>query len=358
MPVIDADTHLVETEHTWDFMEGDEQQYRPILVTPKGEAGRDYWFIDGKIRGLARQAVTAADVQKLSKELGRELEAPDSARQGENVEVRLEHMDKLGVDVQVLWPTVFLQRIADKPEVEVAVCGSYNRWLADIYQKGHNRLRWIAVLPMLSMPDALDQLDYAHKNGAVGAFFRGIEGDKLLQDPYFFPIYEELSKRNMVVGVHAGTGNQAYYELLSQRNVPGTFWNFRMTAIGAFHSLIMSGIPDMFPNLRWAFVELASQWVPWAMKDVKRRLPQQRKRQLPENPMKAYRMYVACQSDDDIPYVIQYTGEDNMVMGTDYGHHDHAADLEALKNLRGAGGISEGLYQKIVDSNPRALYGI
>ena len=74
--------------------------------------------------------------------------------------------------------------------------------------------------------------------------------------------------------------------------------------------------------------------------------------------MKAYRMYVACQSDDDIPYVIQYTGEDNMVMGTDYGHHDHAADLEGLKNLRGAGGISEGLYQKIVDANPRALYGI
>ena len=30
-----------------------------------------------------------------------------------------------------------------------------------------------------------------------------------------------------------------------------------------------------------------------------------------------------------------------MLMGTDYGHHDHAADLEGLRNLQTAGGISE-----------------
>jgi hypothetical protein len=47
-----------------------------------------------------------------------------------------------------------------------------------------------------------------------------------------------------------------------------------------------------------------------------------------------------------------------MVMGTDYGHHDHAADLDGLRNLWTAGGISEGVYQKIVDANPRAAYAL
>ena len=50
--------------------------------------------------------------------------------------------------------------------------------------------------------------------------------------------------------------------------------------------------------------------------------------------MQAYRPYAACQSDDDLPYVLKYTDEDNMLMGTDYGHHDHAADLEGLRNLQ------------------------
>ena len=57
MAVIDADTHVIETEHTWDYMDPAEQQFRPIVVTPKGERGREYWYIDGKIRGMVRQAV-------------------------------------------------------------------------------------------------------------------------------------------------------------------------------------------------------------------------------------------------------------------------------------------------------------
>jgi predicted TIM-barrel fold metal-dependent hydrolase len=162
----------------------------------------------------------------------------------------------------------------------------------------------------------------------------------------------------MAIGVHAGNANPYVRELLAQRNAPGTFWAYRMSSIGAFHSLVMAGLPDRFPRLRMVFVEIASQWVPWTLKDLARRLPQQRGRALPENPMQAYRLYVACQSDDDLPYVLKYTGEDNMLMGTDYGHHDHAADLEGLRNLQTAGGISERVYHKIVDANPRAAYAL
>ena len=62
--------------------------------------------------------------------------------------------------------------------------------------------------------------------------------------------------------------------------------------------------------------------------------------------------------ESDLPYVLTYTGEDNMMMGTDYSHHDHAADLEGLRNLKTAGGISARVYDKIVDDNPRAAYAL
>jgi hypothetical protein len=45
-------------------------------------------------------------------------------------------------------------------------------------------------------------------------------------------------------------------------------------------------------------------------------------------------------------------------MGADYGHHDHAADLEGLRNPKPPGGLSDDVYHKIIDANPRAAYAL
>jgi hypothetical protein len=42
-------------------------------------------------------------------------------------------------------------------------------------------------------------------------------------------------------------------------------------------------------------------------------------------------------------------------MGTDYGHHDHAADLEGLRNLRTAGGITVGPHGILRERPPPLL---
>ena len=65
-----------------------------------------------------------------------------------NIDSRLKHMDEIGTGVQVLYPTVFLRAWTQDPTVEVALCRSYNRWLADIWKQGKGRLRW-AVLGSL-----------------------------------------------------------------------------------------------------------------------------------------------------------------------------------------------------------------
>ena len=59
-----------------------------------------------------------------------------------------------------------------------------------------------------------------------------------------------------------------------------------------------------------------------------------------------------------MPYVLQYAGEDNIVIGTDYGHSDQSTEIEALRNLRNHGGLEERAYRKITDDNARALYGL
>jgi 7-cyano-7-deazaguanine synthase in queuosine biosynthesis len=74
--------------------------------------------------------------------------------------------------------------------------------------------------------------------------------------------------------------------------------------------------------------------------------------------MKEYRMWVACQTDDDIPYIARYSGDDQLVIGTDYGHSDQSTEIEALQTLQEDLGIDKGLIQKILYDNPKALYAL
>ncbi len=355
MPTIDADAHVVESEQTWDFMDRADQKYRPLIVRPRGEDGGEYWFVDGKIRGLVRIVMTAQEMADVTERTGRDMRTPKETREMENVPARLNHMDQLDIDVQVLYPTIFIEQVTAKPEWEIAICKGYNRWLADIYRQGGGRLRWICVLPLLDMSASLEELKFCRQHGACGVFMRGIEGNRLITDPYFYPLYEEMSRLKLAVGVHVGNGNPQVIDLVSQYNGGGRFWKFRLPVIGAFQSVIMAGLPDLFPQLRFHWAEAAAQWIPYVVKDLQRRWAAQGKK-LPDNPLKEYRQYVSCQTDDDVDYIFRYSGEDNIGIGTDYGHNDQSTEVEALRNLKQIGTITPTQYEKITYHNPKALF--
>jgi predicted TIM-barrel fold metal-dependent hydrolase len=357
MPTIDSDAHVVESERTWDYMDKADRKYRPVIVKPRGEGSGEYWFIDGKIRGLVRLIMTAQEMDDVARRTGRVMGTPPETREMENVAARIKHMDALGIDVQVLYPTMFIEQISDKPAWEIAISKGYNRWLADIWQQGKGRLRWICVLPLLDMKASLEELKFCQQNGAVGVFMRGIEGSRMITDPYFYSLYDEMSRLDLAVGVHVGNGSPQNVEMVSQYNGGGSFWKFRIPVIGAFHSIIMGEVPIQFPQLRFHWAEAAANWVPYVVKDLQRRWATQGK-ELPANPLKEYRQFVTCQTDDDVDYILKYSGEDNLTVGTDYGHNDQSTEIEALGNLKASGMINDSQYQKIVYNNPKRLFAL
>src|SRR5690242_13601736 len=152
MAVIDADAHVIETERTWDFLEGADTRFRPEGIREEQPDGRirEFWLIDG--RKLRRRSNVGPGTTEASREMA-------------DVGARLRHMDDLGVEIQVLFPTLFLTAVTQKPEVELALCRAYNRWLADIWSKGGGRLLWAAVLPLLSVEQAVAELRWARGNG-------------------------------------------------------------------------------------------------------------------------------------------------------------------------------------------------
>ncbi len=158
----------------------------------------------------------------------------------------------------------------------------------------------------------------------------------------------------MPVCVHSATGSFTVHDFFARES---GFVKFKLAVVGAFHSLLFDGIPERFPKLRVAFIEVSAQWIPYVMHDLAKRF-RRRHKTLPKELLRENRIYVACQTDDDLSYILGYAGEDNLVIGSDYGHADTASEIEALRLLKQKGEVRPEAIRKILDDNPRALYGL
>ena len=116
MPTIDADAHVLETTKTWSYMRPEESEFRPLLFKrdledgagPHRKIGNELWVIDGKLQHKSN--------------VGKNV--PPEARDMIDIERRLQHMDQVGIDIQVLFPTLFLRPLTTEPDVEFALSRS------------------------------------------------------------------------------------------------------------------------------------------------------------------------------------------------------------------------------------------
>ena len=93
------------------------------------------------------------------------------------------------------------------------------------------------------------------------------------------------------------------------------------------------------------------------MNDLRRR---EEAKEFPENLLKDYRLFVSCFTTDDIHYLTKdpFIGDDNLVIGTDYGHADVGTEVEAMKTLKTRVDVPAGIAKKILEDNPANLYAL
>lgn len=349
MPIIDADGHVVETPRTWSYLREEERQFHPqIFVRDLNDGApvlanqrNEYWVIGDKL-------ITKSNEGK---------DVPVEARDMKDIETRLDHMDEVGIDVQVLYPTIFLRPLTEEPDVEFALARSYNRWLADIWKKSNNRLRCAAVPPLMSLVHTervREELAFCKENGACAIFFRGLECDRLIDHRYFYSLYKIAEELNLAVTLHAGVGSFNYHDGLPRT---AALMIFKFPILGAFNALLEDEVPKRFPGVRWGFIEASAQWVPYVLNEVKLRLAR-RGRRMSDNLLTDSNFFITTQKTDDLHWLLSEIGDDNLVIGTDYGHRDTATEIEALKRLSQDGSVPAGSADKILRVNPGKLFAI
>lgn len=352
MGAVDADAHVIETVKTWSYLEGPEQRFTPQLMrqmaggellSNEGAPVRDFWVIENRSHGKDRNVGT---------------NTMQESREMLSVAARLAHMDELGIEIQVLYPTLFLRPVVQEAEREFALCKTYNRWLADLWQEAKGRLRWVAKPPLRLLERSpgrvRDELEWSREHGACGIFMRGLECEHALGAPYFYPLWEMAAELDLPVCIHSANGSFLHHDFFADDT---TFTKFKLAVVGAFHTLLEKQIPSKFPTVRWGFVEVSAQWVPYVLNDLADRFRRNGK-PFPAQALAENNMWVACENTDDLPYVLQHAGEDSLMIGTDYGHHDPSSELNAINLLRHDERLSPGAIEKILEVNPRKFYGL
>jgi predicted TIM-barrel fold metal-dependent hydrolase len=99
--------------------------------------------------------------------------------------------------------------------------------------------------------------------------------------------------------------------------------------------------------------------VPYIVHDLNLRLPKLAgKTARPDVLTGSKQLFVACQTDDDLPYVLKYAGENCLMIGSDYGHADNASELLALARLKENSDIDPRVIDNILYHNPAKFYGL
>ena len=362
MRIIDADTHIDETDATWEYMTESDLAYKPSTAYPSNPDPKlppaRYWVIDGRrqVRFIRSDKDSGTTVE---------------TRELLDVKARLKHMDQLGTDIQVIYPTLFLMEASEKPEISTAMRRSYNRWLADRCSQAGGRLRWVCMPPLQNMDAALDEMRWAKDHGACGVLKKGDrEAGKYPADPYFERFYAEAEELDLPICIHTGSGVPDFSP--AREFSHGQFMRTKAAAINGVLGLILHKIPAKFPKLRFGCIEAGSMWTPFVAYDLRRQQFRQQDREtagvlgvpqieLSSNVFKDNRVYVTCQVDEDLPYILKCVGEDNLMVGSDYTHRDPSMELEFRKELQARaarGDIPQSAVQKILYDNPKAFYGL
>ena len=259
-------------------------------------------------------------------------------------EARLADMDRYGVDVQVLYPTVggqILGKEFDDPELLAAVCAAYNDWSREYCSRATERLRWAAMLPMQAADLAVEEARRAVANGAAGFYVRPnpVAGRNLHHEDND-PVWTAIEDLGLPVCIHdSGSPYLPSFGDRMETHTSGHILAHPFEAMAAMTSLIWFGVIERHPRLRVVHVEADGGWLPYWLQRMEQHWQFSGNAEHPllkRRPTEYFKsnFLVACRGDEmTLPAVCELVGDDYLAFNTDYPHPDGTwpaglADLE------------------------------
>lgn len=385
--VFDCDIHLEEPFDLWERNLPEPWRSRTKIVPPpRGhlETGRAFIEVDGKIsqsQGFGggrtaneEKAFNDRNPTSLQSER-RWLEVPHlvKAQTQCSPEIYLEGMEVEGIDVAVLTPS-FIFRLTSidglDPEHALAMCRVHNDYAAEFASADPRRFKFWAWLPRGAPAEAAQEARRSVEElGAVGVAMtnQAVDG-RLLSDPEFEPLWQEVERLNTVFGIHPATPRLMHDDFRTRyfghrrTDIVGTTMRpfYAQTCVA---ELILGGVLEEHPGLTVMIMESDASWVPWLLYRMDGKWETYGPDQtysLSLKPSDYFRRqcYVAADpGEDTVKYVIDCVGDEHVVWASDYPHHD-CPYPEATNTFLALEGTSDSSKRKVLWDNAAELFGV
>ncbi len=295
--VIDFQSHIFPEDYIDELQSADGNV---ILEPPDPYSGMSYFYD----RGLKCRINTATF-------------------QGRDPERRIEHMDKLGIDVQVLSvPGPGADRIVGK--AALAIARKANDAIAQLCRKYPKRFIGLATLPTWSIPDSLEELERSISDLGLGGFgcYTNLNG-KALDREELFPLYERIAQHGIPVYLHPTAPLATEATGLDIMPVLIFGWAFDSTV--AMARLVYGRVLERFPEINFVVADVGgvlSFFAQRAANIYSGRTEEIRKRYgLKENPLDSFKRFYVDTADhpsSTLRCVVDFFGTDRLVLGTNY----------------------------------------
>ena len=164
---------------------------------------------------------------------------------------RLEQMDSLGIDVQVLSTVPVMFSYWAKPENTAVVARFLNEDIAKTVKQYPKRFVGLGTVPLQDTKWAIKELDFCIRElGLAGVQIGSHIGKINLSDSVLFPFFEQAEDLGAAILVHP-------WDMMGKETM-GKFWLPWLVGMPgetsrAICSLIFGGVFDKFPKLRVLF---------------------------------------------------------------------------------------------------------
>ncbi|NLR97356.1 amidohydrolase [Rhizobium sp. P38BS-XIX] len=206
-------------------------------------------LLDGRPQREAELAAMNAGSGDASTRYNAEVVLPTAIARMASLETRLQDLDWMGVDVQVVAPSPHLYAYWADKQLADELVSSINEAGAALAARAHGRLVALGAVALQHPELAAEQLKKALKLGLRGVEISASVGDRELSDPALDPFWAAAEETDTPVFIHPlGT---SLGKRLDRFYLFNTLGQPAETTVGLSH-VIMGGVLDRFPALKLA----------------------------------------------------------------------------------------------------------
>jgi predicted TIM-barrel fold metal-dependent hydrolase len=186
-----------------------------------------------------------------------------------------------------------------------------------------------------------------------------------LGDEEFHPLYEEAQRLDCPLGIHAGAGGYAAGEDRYDRFICMHTIAHPVEQMIQLTGMMFGGVPELFPNLRIAYLESGVGWFPYWMERMDEEWEKRgdieapHLKRKPSEYMRGGRIYYSFEPEEKtLPYVMdEWLGDDLIMYASDYPHWDALIGRSAAEVIKRTD-LSEVRKKKLLGENARRFFGL